>query len=279
MLFWIACEQFPPSGNLIKYEQELGRMTAANDLIEAHAERLFNARKTATTVDLVTQMSPSISADDARRIAELTLAKWGQPQCGFKLGYTSEAMRQQMGISQPNFGRLTADMNFTNGVCAPLIHPRVEPEVALRIARDFSVVPQSESDLFELVDAVFPALEIVDTRYHDYRFRYEDNVADNSSAAGFVLGAAHAPEVLLGQGFDVLLDANNNQKETGHSSAALGGPLHALRWFLNEAAALGEAIPAGSIILTGGLTPALPMEMGRIAVANFGSLGTVSVDW
>lgn len=254
-------------------------MTAPDDVIEAHAIRLFNARKIGTTIDLVTHASPSISADDARRIAALTLAKWGQPLCGFKLGYTSEAMRRQMGISQPNFGRLAVDMNFTNGVCAPLIHPRVEPEIALRIACDVCSPPKSDDGLLKLVDAVFPAIEIVDTRYHDYVFRFEDNVADNSSAAGFVLGAAHVPAALLGQGFAVQLDADDNKKETGHSSAALGGPLHALRWFLKEAAALGELIPAGSIILTGGLTPALPMKRGQILAANFSSLGTVSIAW
>jgi 2-keto-4-pentenoate hydratase len=254
-------------------------MATPYDVIEAHALRLFNARKTGVTIGLVTQASPSISADEARRIAALTLAKWGQPQCGYKLGYTSEAMRRQMGISQPNFGRLTVDMNFTNGVCTPLIHPRAEPEIALRTARDLGAPPQSDSDMLKLVDAVFPALEIVDTRYHDYVFRYEDNVADNSSAAGFVLGAAHAPEVLLGRGFDVLFKSGDTIKETGHSSAALGGPLHALRWLLAEAAAIGEVIPAGSIILTGGLTAALPVKRGRTVVAQFGSLGVVSVAW
>jgi 2-keto-4-pentenoate hydratase len=254
-------------------------MATPDDVIEAHALRLFKARKSGTTTNLVTQESPSISVDDARRIAALTLTKWGQPQCGFKLGYTSEAMRQQMGINQPNFGRLTVDMNFTTEVSAPLIHPRVEPEIALRTARDINALPQSEGDLFKLVDAVFPALEIVDTRYHDYVFRYEDNVADNSSAAGFVLGAAYPPEILLGGGFDVLLDADDNKKEAGHSSAALGGPLHALRWFLKEAAALGETIPAGSIVLTGGLTSAPPMKKGQLVVASFSTLGTVSIAW
>jgi 2-keto-4-pentenoate hydratase len=261
------------------FNQEPGSMNQFDDVIEAHATRLNNARKTGTTTELVTAISPSISAADARRIAELTLGKWGQPQCGFKLGYTSEAMRQQMRISQPNFGRLTADMNFSKGDSAPLVHPRVEPEIALRIAHDVCGHPQSDDDLLKLVDAVFPALEIVDTRYHDYVFRYEDNVADNSSAAGFVLGAAHARDVLLGGGFNVLLDAVDDQKIAGHSSAALGGPLQALRWFLKEAEALSETIPAGSIILTGGLTAAPPMKRGRKIVATFDALGVVSMTW
>lgn len=254
-------------------------MSEADAVIEGHARRLLNARRTGTTTDLVTQISPAISVQDARRIAETTLAGWGQPTCGYKLGYTSEAMRRQMGISQPNFGRLTVDMDFSEGVTAQLIHPRIEPEIALRTARDVKDIPQTDQDLFNLVDAVYPALEIVDTRYHEYVFLYEDNVADNSSAAGFVLGAAHSPEVLSGPGFDVLLDADDGESVPGHSSAALGGPLHALRWLLNEAAAIGETIPAGSIILTGGLTAASPMTRGRKVSARFGSLGTVSAVW
>lgn len=254
-------------------------MSQDDAFIEGHASRLLKARKTGITTDLVTHISPAIGVQDARRIAEATLARWGQPSCGYKLGYTSEAMRQQMNISQPNFGRLTVDMDFSDGITAPLIHPRLEPEIALRTACEVKDVPQTDQDLFKLVDAVFPALEIVDTRYHDYVFRYEDNVADNSSAAGFVLGAAHLPEVLSGPGFDVLLDADDGESVPGHSSAALGGPLHALRWLLNEAAAIGETIPAGSIILTGGLTAASLMTRGRKVSARFGLLGTVSAAW
>lgn len=247
--------------------------------IEAHALRLFAARKNGTTTDLVTLTSPDITPPEARRIAAATLAKWGQPICGIKLGYTSEAMRRQMGISQPNFGRLTPDMDFSNGTIAPLVHPRAEPEVALRIGRDIGTHTDSAGDPIQLVDAVFPALEIVDTRYHDYVFRYEDNVADNSSAAGFVLGAPQVPQVLLDDGLAVKFEIGEAQSLAGHSSAALGGPLYALTWLINELHALGETLPAGSIILTGGLTSAPSLKKGQFVTAHFEVLGSVSIAW
>lgn len=247
--------------------------------IEAHAMRLFAARKNGTTTDLVTLTSPDITPPEARRIAAATLAKWGQPACGIKLGYTSEAMRQQMGISEPNFGRLTVDMDFSSGANAPLVHPRAEPEVALRIARDIDPHADRIVDPLKLVDAVYPALEIVDTRYHDYVFRYEDNVADNSSAAGYVLGAPHRPEVLLDSGFAVRFAVDAQQDLAGHSSAALGGPIQALAWLLDELSGLGETLPAGAIILTGGLTPAPKLKKGEVVTAQFEALGSVSFVW
>ena len=246
-------------------------------VLQAHAMRLYAARRDGVTTDLVTLTSPEITAPDAHRIAQATLALWGQPRCGFKLGYTSAAMRRQMGISQPNYGRLTVDMDFTRGNPVPLVHPRAEPEIALRIARDVDPRADKGADVITIVDAVFPALEIVDTRYHDYVFRYEDNIADNSSAAGFVLGAAHLPDVLRGDGVDVTFEIGEERPLIGHSSAALGGPLHALKWLLAELAAIDEVLPAGSIILTGGLTAAPPLAEGQTLTAHFQTLGPVSV--
>lgn len=248
-------------------------------VVEAHARRLFTARKHGTRTDLVTSLVPHITAPDARRIADAGFALWGQPACGIKLGYTSAAMRAQMGISQPNFGRLTPDMDFGKGIATPLVHPRAEPEVALRTSRDVTSRADWSGDPLRILDAVFPALEIVDTRYHDYVFRYEDNVADNSSAAGYVLGVPRAPGVLTGDGFDVDFAISAQQSLGGHSSAALGSPLNALAWLLETLEATGEMLPAGSIILTGGLTAAPLLEKGQPVTARFAGLGAVSFTW
>ena len=253
-------------------------MTAEENQIDAHAHRLFYARRDGISTDLVTASSPDITPEQAQQIASKTLAAYGSASCGYKLGYTSEAMRRQMNIDRPNFGRLTADMDFGKGVNAKLIHPRAEPEIALRIARDVTAAPRTLKELLTFVDAVLPALEIVDTRYHDYVFRYEDNIADNSSAAGFVLGASHRPQLLDEEGFAVGL-TTNGEELTGHSSAAMGGPLEALQWLCEELEGAGETLPAGSIVLTGGLTSAPFLTKGEPVTGHFGALGTLTFAW
>ena len=209
----------------------------------------------------------------------MALAMTGERPCGYKLGYTSEVMRRQMHIDRPNFGQLTAEMDFRSGATGPLIHPRVEPEIALRIGKDVITAPADRGALLAIVDAVFPTLEIVDTRYHDYVFRYEDSVADNSSAAGFVLGEAFRPQALSSAGLAVSLASAGAEKFAGHSSAAMGDPLEALRWLCSELVQNGTMLPAGSIILTGGLTPAPFLVKGKASTAEFEQLGTVAFVW
>lgn len=254
-------------------------MNEAECLIEFHARRLFAAREEGTPTDLVTDRWPKVSALQAKAIAMATLAMVGDRQRGFKLGYTSEAMRRQMNIDRPNYGLLTERMDFGAGTSSRLIHPRAEPEIALRIGSDVTELPDGQDSLFALVDAVYPALEIVDTRYHDYVFRFEDNVADNSSAAGFVLGKPHCPSVLKSEGFAVSLGCEGGERFTGHSSAAMGGPLDALLWLCGELADAGILLPAGSIVLTGGLTSAPFLAKGKAIVAEFEQLGAISYTW
>jgi 2-keto-4-pentenoate hydratase len=247
--------------------------------IEWHARRLHAARRDGLSTDLLTDHWPDVSAIQASAIACATLALFGERPCGYKLGYTSEAMRRQMNIDRPNFGEITANMDFGDGAVGHLIHPRVEPEIALRIERDVISEPKDRDGLLALVDAVLPALEIVDTRYHDYVFRFEDSVADNSSAAGFVLGEPFLPEVLRPEGFAVSLATESGGQFEGHSSAAMGDPLEALRWLCGELVQKGLVLPAGSIVLTGGLTSAPFLVKGETSKAEFDQLGIVTFIW
>lgn len=254
-------------------------MQDEGDKIEWHARRLHAARKDGQSTELVTDHWPKVSAAQAGAIAAATLAMSAERPCGYKLGYTSDAMRRQMNIDRPNFGQLTANMDFGSGSTGHLIHPRVEPEIALRIGTDVVKEPEDRDGLLAIVDAVLPALEIVDTRYHDYVFRFEDSVADNSSAAGYVLGEPFLPEVLMSEGFAVSIATESGGMFTGHSSAAMGGPLEALRWLCGELVQRGLVLPAGSIVLTGGLTPAPFLVKGETSKAEFEQLGVVTFAW
>ena len=131
---------------------------------------------------------------------ELRLAR-GEVVVGWKLGYTSLAMRAQMGIEHPNFGPLTDAMllGHDEAVSTSLLQPRVEPEIGLRFARSLSGTV-SLDDVLSAVDKAFACLEVVDSVYPDYRFRLEDNTADGSSAAQVAVGPALRRRRRLGGG-------------------------------------------------------------------------------
>lgn len=252
------------------------------DLIDTCAQALWVAERNARPITRLSDTHPGLDEATAYAIQARKITLRGSRRVGFKLGYTSAAMRVQMNIDHPNFGVLTEDhrVDEAEGVlaAAPLIHPRVEPEIALLTGRDIAGAGHSRTSIFQAVDAVMPALEIVDTRYHDYQFTPADNISDNSSSARFVTGCltplSAVPDLRL---LGVLLWSQGRTLDHGVGANALGDPLLALAWLAGFLAERGEIIPAGSVILTGGLTRAHPAQAGQSMIAEFASLGTVRV--
>jgi 2-keto-4-pentenoate hydratase len=238
------------------------------DIADA-AQLLDRARRDRVPVTILSERRPDMNERDAYAIADAAVALASQPVAGFKLGYTSAAMRQQMNVDRPNYGRLYANTRIPNAGKLDidrLIHPLIEPEIGLLIGNDMEV------------ESVMPALEIVDTRYTDYAFAAVDNIADNSSAARFVLGP---PCSLRSLGdlrtLPAVLYANGSAMAEGTGSDALGDPLRALAWLINRLARDDVAMPAGTIVLTGGLTRAYPISGASHFRAAFGPLGEVSL--
>lgn len=253
---------------------------APHALIDACSARLWTAELSVLPTALLSEAHPDLVVDDAYAIQAATLGRRGAPAVGFKLGYTSAAMRAQMGIAEPNFGVLTeAHRLGVDGRAIDrtrLIHPRVEPEIALRLGRELAGAGHDRASVSRHLDAVLPALEVVDTRYPDYRFTLVDNIADNSSSAGFVTGPAIAWE----DGFDlgaleVELQVDGQPVDRGRGADAMGDPLLALAWLAGFLAARGQTVPAGAVVLTGGLTRAHPAERDQEIAASFGWLGRV----
>ncbi|MGY1725149.1 2-keto-4-pentenoate hydratase [Blastococcus sp. SYSU DS0533] len=202
----------------------------------------------------------------------------GARQVGWKLGFTSLAKMAQMGVSDVIVGRLTSDMHVPDGGAVDLsrlIHPRVEPEVAYRLARDVS----PDDDLLAAVDAVAPALEIIDSRYRDFRFTLADVVADNTSAAGFAIGpwTALRDAGELG-GLPVALSVDGEVAETGTTDAILGHPLEALPALAGMARRRGFRLRAGQVILAGAATAAVPLTAGTTVVGRVDGLGSVRIE-
>ena len=216
--------------------------------------------------------SIDLTLDDAYAIqragAALRLER-GEKLIGWKLGYTSLAMRAQMGIDQPNFGPLTDAMLVAQGGAAgpSLIQPRVEPEIGLRFDRSLP----GDANLDEVLGAVgeaFACLEIVDSVYPHYQFRLEDNTADGSSAAQVVIGPALRRIDSLDAVTVVLL---HNGAECGSATgrAASGHPAAGVVWLVRQLAVEGRHVEAGHIVITGGLTRAVPLDFGDHIEAVF----------
>ncbi|MEU2074767.1 2-keto-4-pentenoate hydratase [Streptomyces sp. NPDC057680] len=209
--------------------------------------------------------------DEAYAVQEALVARRlarGERLTGFKLGFTSRAKMRQMGVSDLIHGRLTDRMAIPDGGrvdTSALIHPRVEPEVAFLLGDTL----RPGGDPLAAVAAVAPALEVIDSRYHGFRFSLPEVIADNTSAAGYAVGPWSAPGDLDNLG--VLLELDGRLAETGSTAAILGSPLRALA----AAARLAGALEPGTVILAGAATAAVPLPPGTHVRATVAGLGTV----
>jgi 2-oxo-3-hexenedioate decarboxylase len=221
------------------------------------------------------QLDLSAGYEVQRAVVARRLAR-GERVVGLKMGYISAVMSGEM--DRPNCGWLTGAMELPDGVLdrSRFIHPRVEPEVAIRLGRDLPG-PVERQALAAAVDAVAPALEVVDSRLHAYQYSVPDNTADNSSAAGFVVGAWRPWPQEVG-GLTVRLAVNGSHFDTASSDVILGHPLRSLEAASQLAAELGRPLRAGMIVLTGGITASHAIAAGDRVEASFEGLGEVRLD-
>ncbi|MBI5090678.1 MAG: fumarylacetoacetate hydrolase family protein [Actinobacteria bacterium] len=247
--------------------------------LAAMAADLLDHRLRRETRSAITDDGP-LSIDEAYRIQSyVTSARLerGERIAGWKLGYTSEAMRVQMGVASPNFGPLTDAMLLATGDTASpaLMQPRVEPEIGLVFARDL-VAPTTVADVLDAVANAVACLEVVDSVYTGYRFHLEDNTADGSSAAQVVVGPPLSGIDALDE-IEVALVRNGAAVATARGSAASGHPALGVVWLAEQLARTGRVVRAGDLVITGGLTAAAPLEPGDVIGATFSGGAEVSV--
>ncbi|MCC6306023.1 MAG: fumarylacetoacetate hydrolase family protein [Rhodobacteraceae bacterium] len=202
----------------------------------------------------------------------------GDRRAGLKMGFTSRAKQVQMGLRDLICGRLTDGMRIAdNGTIAltDYIHPRAEPEIAY-LVRERMAGHLSALEAMNAIAGVAPAIEIIDSRYADFRFDAGDVLADNTSAAGFVVGRWHAPATDVAN-LGLVLAINGRAREVGSTAAILGDPARALVAAARMAAELGEALLPGDIVLAGAATAAVELAAGDHVEARFETLGSVGV--
>jgi 2-oxo-3-hexenedioate decarboxylase len=244
------------------------------------ASVLAAAQDRRQAVPPLTDASPGLTLAEGYEIQAEGLRRRlgrGERVVGAKLGLTSRAKQQQMNVTQPIHGWLTDAMLLPADVALPadeLIHPRVEPEIVFVLGEDLAGPGVSASDVLAATREIRGGLEIIDSRYADFRFTLPDVVADNASAARFTVGtgaiAAEGDLALLG----CLLEVDGELLASAAGAAVLGSPAEAVAQLVN---AVGR-LQRGWVVLSGALTEAAPLPPGSHAVASFGrGLGRVGV--
>lgn len=204
----------------------------------------------------------------------------GRRLVGRKIGLTSAAVQAQMGVDQPDYGMLFADMEFADGGTIPagrLIQPKVEAEVAFVLGRDMPHEDATPSELLRAIDHALPAMEIVDSRIRDWKIGLLDTIADNASSGVYVLGSrpvrlADFEPRLCG----MVMERTGEPVSFGAGAACMGNPLIAALWLVRRMVQVGRPLQAGDVILSGALGPMVPARPGDAFRTVINGLGEVT---
>lgn len=246
---------------------------------------LYAAERDAREVIKVTDEYSDLTIEEAYVIQEGLLARKmdenGTKTVGVKLGLTSKAKQEMMGVNQAIYGYLHNDMlafEWEPIHFSELIHPKVEPEIAFLLAEDLQGENITAEEVIKATKYVAPALEVIDSRYKDFRFTLVDVVADNCSSAKFVVGSKWVSpnDIDLGN-IGMVMSKNGQVEQSGSSAAVLGHPAAAIAWAVNELAALGKGLKKGDIVLSGAMSEAIEFKAGDSIIAQFDGLGSVSM--
>jgi 2-keto-4-pentenoate hydratase len=204
----------------------------------------------------------------------------GRRISGRKIGVTSKAVQQQIGVDQPDFGTLFVDTECGDGVdiaASRLIQPKAEAEVALVLEHDLNRAPHGFAEIVRAVAFALPSIEVVDSRIIDWDIRIVDTVADNASCGLYVVGSKPVPLSAVDlRTIPMSMSVNGSEVSSGVGAACLGNPLHAARWLADTLCERGIPLCAGDVLMTGALGPMTVLATGHEVIATFGDLGTVT---
>jgi 2-keto-4-pentenoate hydratase len=259
-------------------------------LIERLGDELHAAWTDRRAIEPLTNRHPDMSVEDAYHVQQRMVGRRleaGARVVGKKIGVTSQAVMDMLGVYQPDFGYLLSDMDVSDAqspggpisMCS-LLQPRVEAEVAFVMARD---VDLDEDDITlesvrGCVEVALPALEIVDSRIEGWDIGFTDTVADNASSGLYVVGRdGRALDELVPRDVVMSLTVNGEERSAGTGAACLGDPLAALRWLAVQCHRFGDPLRAGQVVLSGALGPFVPFASGDEVVASISGFEPLSV--
>lgn len=247
-------------------------------------ERIEGAQARARAIPKLTDEYPNMTSDDGYAVQHALRKRFlaaGRRLVGWKAGLTSRAKMIQMGVNAPSIGFLMADMARPENsaiTTSDMVHPRVECEVAFVTKALLQGPGCTRQQVLDATDYVLPAVEIIDSRFAGFKFDMPSVIADNGSSARYVAGgrARYAADLDL-RTLGVVMEKNGEIVATGASAAVLGHPAEAIAMLVNILAEQGEVLPAGSFVMSGGITEAIAVKPGDSVVARFQELGSVSM--
>ena len=243
------------------------------------AEELLGAYESGVAVAPPTE-AHGLVLDDAYGVQLAQVDRWradGARIAGHKVGLTSAAMQQQLGVDQPDYGHLTDRMFHLERLpidTTAFLQPKVEPEIAFVLKRPLRGPGVTAAEAMAAVEFVVPALEIIDSRVRDWKITLADTIADNASSGGVVLGSRPVrPSDVDLTATACVLHRNGAEAGSGVGGAVLGTPLNALVWLANT---VPVELAAGHVVLPGSVTAAVPVTAGDTVIAEFAGLGDVT---
>jgi 2-keto-4-pentenoate hydratase len=250
------------------------------------AADLAQAERSRIPIAPLTAAHPHIDVVDAYEIQLINIRQRvaeGARVLGHKVGLSSKAMQEMMGVDEPDYGHLLDEMQVFENTpvdASRYLYPRVEVEVGFILSADLPGEGCTEEDVLAATEALVPSIELIDTRITDWKIGLCDTIADNASSAGFVLGEARvAPGDIDVTTIDAVLTRNGEVIAEGRSDAVLGNPVTAVAWLSRKVESFGVRLRKGDIVLPGSCTRAIDVRAGDEFVADFKGLGAVRLSF
>ena len=247
-------------------------------------DELYEALTAGKTVSPLTSRGFDITIEDAYHIQQRMLARRiekGEKVVGKKIGVTSKAVMNMLGVGQPDFGYLLDGMVYNEGESIPmssLIQPKAEGEIAFLLNKDLMGPGLTAADILAATEGVMACFEIVDSRIQDWKIKIQDTVADNASCGVFVLGDKLVDPKKVDLALcGMVLEKNGEIVVTGAGAATMASPVNAMVWLANTLGRLGIGLNAGDIVLSGALGAMIPVKAGDSLRCTIGGIGGCSV--